>query len=752
MIIQEKKSDVFVIGADTSKQAGISTSKIGKLQYLLTKGLYKDPISAVITEWTNNGVDSVLQAGKVPSDHPVIVTIDKNTQGQYIFSVEDKGTGIDKEMFEQVCMQYLESTKEEDEDALGAWGLGMKSFLSLERSATFTCRKDGIELQYIVYEGKNGFAEYDLIYEKPTTEENGVKAMIVLKDWSERVNFANKARHKLMYYDTAVLIIEGSIVNNDIFRNEHFQWATMHTAAEMHIAFKDVYYAIDWDALGITRINIPIALRIGLSEGLTPTPSRESYISNQETQALILSKIKKVAEYFVERYNENIKQKDKFLDIYNDIGKVDYRVRLNDKEFQINQLLPYSSTKIVEPKCKVLVNLRPSFVKSQFEELFYEYRIAGEIKHNGNYTSKVRWATIGYALRSGYIIIEVSSTPVGNVKEYFKEKYSSNTYFIERHRERLRDKTTTGTLGENADTFDSLLQLSGKTKAEKDALINEWRAVQEEVMANVVDEKDVENDPLYINWLEKKRDKQREERKAKKIRGEYKTLNKQQGEVTIGYARKAKIGNDIVFEKAVYKVADLLKNRYLTVYFTEEDKDRGTTLAKVSSLKNVKFALLGKLEVKKIPQHYQFIKIEKFMNSVHFRKLATALLFHKKVEDFNKIYGSNNGIFKNCLKSVLKDKDAIEQYANQHTKYINGDDIKSCIIDIAKEENLYDRTLWAEYTRVHESLEKFEFITCLKEPYYWNTTELDKYKKLINQMLIFRKKFYGDIPEELKVA
>ena len=58
MIIKEQVKQVTVVGEDTSKKAKISQDKLGKLQYLLTKGLYKDPITAVIAEWTNNGIDN----------------------------------------------------------------------------------------------------------------------------------------------------------------------------------------------------------------------------------------------------------------------------------------------------------------------------------------------------------------------------------------------------------------------------------------------------------------------------------------------------------------------------------------------------------------------------------------------------------------------------------------------------------------------------------------------------------------------
>ena len=130
MIIEEKVKDLVVIGEDTSKKATISGNKLAKLQYLLTKGLYKDPITAVIAEWTNNGIDAVVQAGKNPIETPVIVSIGETpeSKGQLMFRVEDKGTGLDDRDFEDICMNYLESTKESDNDTIGHFGKPMPTW------------------------------------------------------------------------------------------------------------------------------------------------------------------------------------------------------------------------------------------------------------------------------------------------------------------------------------------------------------------------------------------------------------------------------------------------------------------------------------------------------------------------------------------------------------------------------------------------------------------------------------------------
>lgn len=64
MIINKQTNEVLRTGEDTSKKATINPEEIAKLQYILTKGLYSDGESAVIVEWANNAIDSVIQSGK----------------------------------------------------------------------------------------------------------------------------------------------------------------------------------------------------------------------------------------------------------------------------------------------------------------------------------------------------------------------------------------------------------------------------------------------------------------------------------------------------------------------------------------------------------------------------------------------------------------------------------------------------------------------------------------------------------------
>ncbi len=759
MIIEGKTTDVLIIGEDTSKKAKISQDKLAKLQYLLTKGLYKDPITAVIAEWTNNGIDSVVQAGKDPVENPVIVRIDRNSNGQYLFTVEDKGTGLDDRQFEDICMNYLESTKEEDNDTIGHFGIGMKSFLSLERGATFTCRKDGIERKYLVYEGTE-FVNYDLVYEKPTTEENGVKAELVLNNWGEKLSFSEKAKAKLAYYDTAVLSIDGVIQNNQIFRNELFQWSTLNSDHNMHLCLKDVYYSIDWSALGIRAIDIPVAIRLGLGDGITPTPSRESYITNEKTKQLLLKKIGEVADWFVGKYNETVKNFKSFYDSYEYLGQTVYYVNLKDKSFRINSLLSYSSLKPSPIKIDGITMRDPNDYSMRGSHLFVGYSVAGFLNSSGVLKSGERT----YRSKEGHILSDKAKTVLvsdsfrGNVKEYLKQKYGRQTMFLKpnnfvRKLGDMKEYDTNGRLLYDSECYMNVLDLSGKPKKDWDNYIKEWDFVVSSIVSTFKDETKAEDTQEFKDWVEAKKEAQRQ---ARKLKGgiAYKGLGKQLGDVTMSYSYERY--NKIHFGKKVYPIADLTKNEYLTVLVTEDDNlDLVKEIALcIKNKDKIRFALVGKKEIKKIPEHFQFVNFQKFMSRdcKPFMRMASAIKFEELLREYREVQNYKNTVFAKSLRGFKDDAKSLQDYVDSNLGRYLAEDMKNIIIDVADEHKLYDMELWDVYQRFRNALKKYDFINLLDVPSSTNYELTKRYEALINQILLFRKKYYNDLPEGAKIV
>jgi hypothetical protein len=759
MILEEKVKDLVVVGEDTSKKAKISGDKLAKLQYLLTKGLYKDPITAVIAEWTNNGIDAVVQAGKSPIDTPVLVKINKDGKGQYIFSVEDKGTGLDDRDFEDVCMNYLESTKESDNDTIGHFGIGMKSFLSLERSATFTCRKNGIERKYLVYEGAE-FVNFDLIYEKPTTEENGVLAELMINNWNERQLFVDKAKNKLAYYDTAVLIVDNAVIPNQIYRNDLFQWSDLASTGTMHLCLKDVYYSIDWEALGIKEIPLPVAIRLQLGDGLTPTPSRESYITNEKTKDLLIKKIKEIANWFVTKYNETIKEFPTFLDAYDYLGELNLNVNLEGDNFLINCLLPYSSHKPETPKVKGIILKDPLTYKIKRGSLLQEYTAVGYMTDHGKL--KTKEGRLGVS-KEGHILVhqrktvQVAENFRGNVREFLKEKYGSDTLYVRRNsfQRRLGGKGIQGANGQmriDVDSYVSLLDLAVRPKGSWRKFIDEWNFVVSSIVSTFIDERKVENTKEYLDWLDEKRELQKLKRKEMAISGNYQGLGKQVGDVTLAYhyTRYGKIH----FKKEAFPISGLHENKFLTVLLTEED-DLELAKGIAYSLKStVQFALVGKKEIRKVPDHFQFINFKKFMSRdcKPFMRLASAVKFQEVLDHYKNIKNYKNPVFQHSLRSLNADAGKLNKYVEANLAHNLSDALENIIIDVADQHNLYDLELWPEYMRLKENVHKYDFISFMSVPSYSNQELIDRYDKLVNQILLFRKKYYNDLPKGAKIV
>lgn len=625
----------------------------------------------------------------------------------------------------------------------------MKSFLALERSATFTCRKKGVERKYLVYEGQE-FVNFDLIHEKSTSEEDGVKAELVINGWQEKNQFADKAKSKLAYYDTAVLIIDEQVIDNQIYRNKLFQWSTLNRNTNVHLTLKDVYYTIDYDALGIPAINIPIAIRLGLGDGLTPTPSRESYITNEKVRSLLTKKIQEIADWFAERYNNTVKEFPTFMDAFAYLGNNDHVVRLDNQDFHINPILKYTQTKILAPKIKGLKIRDGLWYKVKTNYMLQEYSDCGYLDYNGKMKTKENWMTKENVLFShNRPLILVGDNFVGNIRTYLKSKYVKETNFIRKNSfvrklgSKEDNKKHVGL--DTPDTFYNILDLHFIGKGRWREHVNEWNFVVSTITSKFVDETDVANSKEYQDWLAKKIADQKAKRALGITSGNYNGLNKQLGDITMAYSYE-RYGR-IHFKKAAYPIANLPLRKELTVILTEDEAEEAKMYIKVSKCKNITFAVVGKLERKKIPNHYQFITFKQYisMDCKPFMRLASAIMFSRVVEDYQKLSNHKNGLFKMCVSTLDNDVAVLKKYQDEN--YLDCGEIatESAILQVAESKNLFDMQYWDVYQRVRAGLKKFDFINLLQEPSYYDTEHQKRYQTIINQMLLFRKKFYNDL-------
>lgn len=740
MIIKSKTGDdVLVEGESDIKKATISERKLQKLQHMLTSGLYEDGISATITELTNNAVDSHIQAGKDPLEHPVMVEIGTYKNGTHFFKVTDVGLGLNKDEFENTLMCYLESTKEDDNTVTGFFGIGSKSWLSLERSATFICRKDGVELKYLCYQGSE-FLEYDLLYTKDTEEQNGVIFEVEIKDRMEKVEFSEKAKERLSYYDTVVLLIDGVPFENTIYRQEDFQWSDNSGLSEIHITLKDVLYRVNWSKLGISRINTPVALRFNLEDGLLMVPSRESLIYTEEVKKIILGKIKKVADWFGKKYNEGIVEFDNFCEAFKHLGNHQKFLEIEGNQFYIDGLEQYMSFSLEDIKVKGIEHPRKAY--TSLNDWTSNFTCIGNIDWKGTYKTKNLYTYISQMMSYNYKAVLLDQHPVGRVKDFLKQKYERDTYFL------LEKKPSLS-------MYKTMLRLNSVEKTEWRGKIKQVQELHKQVKEGFFTAlNNIRESKEFLKFEEE----QKAIAKANKtagIEGTYKILDKQEGEVTIAFGRRPVTGDVPVFEKNTYVIDELYKTPGIILLFSEEEKEEAKNYYGLH--KNLKTAIIGKREKTKLPEIHQIMEKEKFEKTKLFKRIVTAMRIEDILNSWYKITGSKEDITENYIDKLSYTKKKLETYKSENFQRTNlSREAKDSFLALAHQYNLWDEEIMSNVKRMEKAVNTFYFLEYVEIPRYGSEEDVKKVKRIINQLLIFQKKYgafdnYELVEKELPV-
>lgn len=188
--------------ADDAVRMQIDENGFAQLMVTLA-GLYVNPPTAVLREYTSNAFDSHVKAGV---KQPVEVTITEparildplgrdisHTQTLYL-SVEDFGVGMDVTDLTNIYSKYGASTKRASNQEIGGFGLGAKSALSIADTFTVRARKNGQEVTATVTKDRSGVGVLTFSPVSATRASNGVKVTIPLN-----VSHAQAMQHAVGY-------------------------------------------------------------------------------------------------------------------------------------------------------------------------------------------------------------------------------------------------------------------------------------------------------------------------------------------------------------------------------------------------------------------------------------------------------------------------------------------------------------------------------------------------------------------------
>lgn len=326
------------IGTDSNTvfegyDAKIDEKQMHKLWDLL-QDPYKNSIGAVVREYVSNSFDSHAEAAfikdstlaEIRTEYPtyndisdtdltelqkhmqrfdndaVTVSIAKDDSGWY-WATEDYGVGLSPQRVKDVFCNYLSSTKESTNNVIGAFGIGSKSGLSYNDVIFIRTRFNGEESQYMLRKGEKS-PRLDIVSTVPTTEKNGSQIKVYIKEGASKYSyrsekavetwrFQEECRKQLAYFDNVYFNDEVNIANNyTIAQGQHWIKSSQGSPfSGLHLCLGKVAYPIDWDALGMDKLDLDVALKFEIGE-LDVIQTREDIkYSSPRTKQAIFDKI-----------------------------------------------------------------------------------------------------------------------------------------------------------------------------------------------------------------------------------------------------------------------------------------------------------------------------------------------------------------------------------------------------------------------------------------------------------------------------
>ena len=714
MILEKQTESNILQEGDSQGSIGMSLDldSAQVLMQMLSKNLYSDAIGSTIRECASNALDSHRRAG---TTDPIIVSFKTNNESNYEFCVEDFGTGLDADDVKNIISKYGKSTKRNSNTELGMMGLGFKAPLAYSSSFYFVCRKNGVERKYMMYEGEETNA-IDLLYEALTEERNGVKIIIPVKHY-DRSSFTEKIKEQLAYFESLYFDTPMSDIDNSfsIIRHNDFQWSPLATDSYLHICLDNVYYPIDFKKLDISNISFPIGLRFSLSDGLFPTPNRESIRYTKEAKEIILAKIKNVADFFIHKYNTTVTDSEdvmSIIDHYRDNTHYITSFAGDHLTWSVDNFMKHASIPFIKPQLKGVSLLDLNRVAYMRDNLLSEYATKYRIDRSRAKTMEnSRWNSIDYSiLRANRPIYVYSERLSGLMKDYVKSLHGNdwNVYIVKKEKKIILGNIKNSG-NSNYSTYMDLLKLHNYPKNQWRTLIKEWQYV-----VSFIEKRFVNLDELVVPqaFIDNRKKVSVSSNGGSGTTGRRQKL---QGEVSGKLAaglEKYVSGRNCKMVPTIIQMENAHRISKLTIYGGQEHTELINKLYKMFNPNNVRMIVFSERELKTLKDIdlHNWITMEEFMKGEHkvFRRAVTAYLIDKFIDENSSAFRKRSNM-ENVSSSLHADMETLHAYCKKY-HLDAGDSLYESIISVAQEHNLFDAEMYSLYKQVKSVFNKLPFI------------------------------------------
>ena len=727
MILEKQKEALVHQDGEATESIGMSLDleSAQVLMQMLSKNLYSDAIGSTVRECASNALDSHRRAGV---DKPIVVALRATKDNTYEFSVEDFGIGLDADDVKNIISKYGKSTKRNSSTELGMMGLGFKAPLAYTSSFYFVCRKDGMERKYMMYEGED-VNTIDLLYETPTDQPNGVKVIVPIK-YGDRYDFKKKIREQLAYFESVYFDVEDIKNNFTIVRHQHFQFSELASNSNLHICLDNVYYPLDFSKLGIDSISLPVALRFSLTDGIFPTPNRESIRYTQEAKTIILKRLQQAADYFIEKYNETITDTDDVRQIVEYFNSDIRTLKFSNGSWNVHPLAQFTTIKMAKPKFKGTTLIDPEriykiqeYILGEYEAKFVVDRSMRDAKRYANITS----------IKNLYNNVYVYETEriSGLKKDYIKSLHASD-YKSASVLRKVKSFHLFPTKGrsQDYDNYYNILRLHSYPRAKWRQLIQELQLIIKSLTDTFIDIDTMDVPQSFIDSRKKQRVVAGKTSGTPGVR-----RVKLKGEIVCKQAEELERwvdGKSCKWVSKTYDMAKFHQNKFIFVYGKQEDADAMDKWFKPVKGHKIHLAVLSERELKVVSaiQLHNLMPFSKFMEGKNkpFQRIATGCLIDRLMDQYKSVFNDNHHL-QNISMDLYHKIEALNVYHKSNFRdHVIDDKVRDAISDQALEINAFDKEIYVIYKEVKSICEKFAFLDAILDS--MDSWESDSNKKL----------------------
>jgi len=225
---------------------------------------------------------------------------------------------MSRERVTKTYSKYFESTKRNDNNQIGGFGIGGKTPLAYTESFFLITVFDNVKYTYNIYKGKSS-PVLELLSQNKTNERNGTTVKVPIRG-TDVYTFESEIIKQLYYFENVVFEGFSERVKNSykIYEGQNFLFRG-NDYSMVHVCLGRVAYPINFDLLGddikAREWNVPIALKFNIGE-INVTASREAIDYTSETKKLLANKLNQVKKELVSMLEQQHKSLDSLEQYY----------------------------------------------------------------------------------------------------------------------------------------------------------------------------------------------------------------------------------------------------------------------------------------------------------------------------------------------------------------------------------------------------------------------------------------------------